>query len=95
MKKIEIIKNIAEKSDIKKQDITYVIESFMTEIKDSLIKGENIYLRGFGTFVVKERKEKKARLIRKKETITVPAHKIPTFKVCKSLKNEVSKNNPC
>ena len=95
MKKIEIIKNITEKSDIKKQDITYVIESFMTEIKDSLIKGENIYLRGFGSFVVKERKEKKARLIRKKETITVPAHKIPTFKVCKSFKNEVSKNNPC
>ena len=95
MIKKEIIRSISEKSKIRNEVVTYVIENFMMEIKNSLIKGENVYLRGFGSFIVKERKEKKARLIRKKETITVPAHKIPTFKVCKSLKNEVSKNNPC
>tara|TARA_B100000767_G_scaffold3004_1_gene2911 strand:- start:518 stop:805 length:288 start_codon:yes stop_codon:yes gene_type:complete len=95
MIKKEIISSISEKSKIKNEVVAYVVENFMMEIKNSLIKGENVYLRGFGSFIVKERAEKKARIIKNNQAITVPAYKIPAFKVCKSLKNAVSIKNPC
>ena len=95
MIKKEIISSISEKSKIKNEVVAYVVENFMMEIKNSLIEGENVYLRGFGSFIVKERAEKKARIIKSNQTITVPAHKIPAFKVCNSFKNAVSIKNPC
>jgi DNA-binding protein HU-beta len=63
----------------------------MTTVKNSLAKNENVYLRGFGSFIVKERAEKTARNISKNQTIIIPAHKIPAFKPCKSFVNSVKK----
>ena len=63
----------------------------MTTVKGSLAKNENVYLRGFGSFIVKERAEKTARNISKQETITIPAHKIPAFKPCKTFVSVVKK----
>lgn len=60
-----------------------VIECFMDSVKNSLEKGDNVYLRGFGSFIVKERAEKTARNISKNTTIVIPAHKIPAFKPAK------------
>ena len=93
MKKLDIINQIFLKSNLNKQEIKYIIESFMNEIKESLNNGENVYLRGFGTFELKKRAEKTARNILKNKTIKVPAHHIPKFKPSKSFKNEVLKNN--
>ena len=94
MKKLDIIKRISVNVDIDKKHIHNVIENFMNEIKESLSSGENVYLRGFGTFGIKRRAEKTARNILKNTTIKVPPHHIPAFKACKAFKNKVSKNNP-
>lgn len=63
----------------------------MEVVKDSLAHGENVYLRGFGSFIVKERAEKTARNISKNTTIVIPAHKIPAFKPAKTFLEEVAK----
>ena len=64
----------------------------MTVVKYSLSKGENIYLRGFGSFIVKRRAEKTARNINKNTTLIVPAHNIPAFKPAQTFMEEVAKN---
>ena len=74
MTKAEIVKEIANKTGVDKQTVLAVIESFMTEVKGSLEKEENVYLRGFGSFIVKKRAEKTARNISKNTTMIVPAH---------------------
>jgi DNA-binding protein HU-beta len=63
----------------------------MTSVKGALAKNENVYLRGFGSFIVKQRAKKTARNISKKTTIVIPAHKIPAFKPCKTFVNVVKK----
>ena len=68
-----------------------IIESFMVEVKESFEKGENVYLRGFGSFIVKRRAEKTARNISKNTTVIVPAHNIPAFKPAKEFTQQVSK----
>jgi DNA-binding protein HU-beta len=95
MKKLDIINKIQKNCNVDKNNISLVVENFMKEVKESLTKGENVYLRGFGTFVIKKRAEKTARNITKKTVIKVPAHYVPTFKACKSFKTDVSKKNPC
>lgn len=91
MTKAEIVNEIANKTGFDKNAIQTVVESFMTTVKGSLAKNENVYLRSFGSFIVKERAEKTARNISKKTTIIIPAHKIPAFKPCKSFVNQVKK----
>lgn len=83
MTKAEIVASISENSGIEKADVLRVVEDLMGEIKDSLSKGENVYLRGFGSFIVKERAEKTGRNISKNTTIKIPAHYIPAFKPAK------------
>lgn len=83
MTKAEIVSNIAEKSGMEKADVLRVVEDLMVEIKDSLEKGENVYLRGFGSFIIKKRAEKTGRNITKNTTIKIPAHNIPAFKPAK------------
>ncbi len=83
MTKAEIVSNIAVKSGMEKSDVLRVIEDLMTEVKDSLEKGENVYLRGFGSFIIKKRAEKTGRNITKNTTIKIPAHNIPAFKPAK------------
>ena len=91
MTKAEIVNEIANKSGIDKVTVLRVVESFMDEVKDSLASNENVYLRGFGSFVVKQRAEKVARNISRNTTITIPAHSIPSFKPAKTFV-EAAKN---
>lgn len=94
MTKAEIVSNISEKSGIEKGDVLRVVEDLMTEIKDSLNGGSNVYLRGFGSFIVKQRAEKTGRNISKNTTIKIPAHNIPAFKPAKVFVETVKKNVP-
>ncbi len=82
---------IAKTTGIDKATVVTVIEQFMTVVKDSLAHGENVYLRGFGSFIVKTRAEKTARNISKNTTIVIPAHNIPAFKPAKVFLEEVAK----
>ena len=92
MTKAEIVADIAAKTGIEKVAIQATIESFMDVIKDSLANGDNVYLRGFGSFIVKKRAEKTGRNISKNETIIIPAHNIPAFKPAKTFVQEVKIN---
>ena len=92
MTKAEIISKVSERTGVEKTTATVVVESFMSEIKDSITKDESVFLRGFGTFLAKERKEKTGRNISKNTTIIIPAHHIPSFKPAKVFKEEVKNN---
>ncbi len=83
MTKAEIVSSISDKSGIEKADVLATVEAFMEEVKNSLEKGENVYLRGFGSFIIKTRAEKTGRNISKNTTIKIPAHNIPAFKPAK------------
>jgi len=91
MTKAEIVNEISSKTGIDKQGVQTIVEAFMTTVKGALTKDENVYLRGFGSFIVKQRAKKTARNISKKTTIVIPAHKIPAFKPCKTFVNAVKK----
>jgi len=84
MTKADIINEIAESTGLSKKDVSVVVESFMETIKNSLLqKKENVYLRGFGSFVIKHRAAKTARNILKKTTMIIEAHDLPSFKPAK------------
>ena len=86
MTKADIINEITINTGIAKKDVTVIVESFMDAIKDSLLdRKENVYLRGFGSFIVKHRAEKTARNISKNRTIVIGAHDFPAFKPAKSF----------
>ncbi|MCH1548406.1 MAG: integration host factor subunit beta [Flavobacteriaceae bacterium] len=85
MTKAEIVSNISRKLGIEKADVQATVESLMQEIIGSLESGENVYLRGFGSFIVKTRAEKTGRNISKNTTIKIPAHNIPSFKPSKTF----------
>jgi DNA-binding protein HU-beta len=85
MTKADIVNEIARNTGINREDVLKSIESFMEGVKDSLARGENVYLRSFGSFIVKERAEKTARNISKNTTITIPKHNIPAFKPSKEF----------
>ncbi len=89
MTKAEIVAEIANKTGIEKVAVQAVVESFMGAVKNSLVKNENVYLRGFGSFIIKERAEKTGRNISKNTSIIIPAHFIPAFKPAKEFVNEV------
>ncbi len=91
MTKAEIVTEIARTTGIDKSNVLEIIEKLMVVVKDSLAHGENVYLRGFGSFITKERAEKTARNISKNTTIIIPAHKIPFFKPAETFKEEVAK----
>lgn len=92
MTKAEIVADIANKTGIEKIAVQKTVEAFMDAIKDSMINGENVYLRGFGSFVIKQRAEKTGRNISKNTTIIIPAHNIPSFKPAKSFVSDVKDN---
>ncbi|MDO9255788.1 MAG: HU family DNA-binding protein [Bacteroidales bacterium] len=89
MTKAEIVAEIASKTNIEKVAVQQTVESFMDAIKKAMADGENVYLRGFGSFVVKQRAEKTGRNISKNTTIIIPAHNIPSFKPAKVFVSEV------
>lgn len=80
MTKADVVSKIAESTGLDKTEILSVVEALMDTIKGSLEKNENVYLRGFGSFIIKQRAEKTARNISKNTTIIIPAHSIPSFK---------------
>lgn len=89
MTKAEVVNEIAKNTGIEKAEVLKTVESFMEVIKDSLSNHEAVYLRGFGSFIIKKRAEKTARNIHKKTTITIPAHEIPAFKPAKTFVQKV------
>lgn len=92
MTKADIVNDIAEKTGIEKIDVQTTIEAFMSAIKGSLENGDNVYLRGFGSFVIKTRAKKTGRNILKNTTIEIPAHNIPAFKPAKTFVEGVKNN---
>lgn len=92
MTKADIVSRISDKSGIEKGDVLATVEAFMDEVKDSLETGENVYLRGFGSFIIKKRAEKTGRNISKNTTIKIPAHNIPAFKPAKVFVEAVKTN---
>jgi DNA-binding protein HU-beta len=91
MTKADIVSKISKSTGIDKSTVLASVESFMSVIKGALTEGENVYLRGFGSFVVKTRAQKTARNISKNTTIIIPEHNIPSFKPAKVFLNSVSK----
>ena len=92
MTKAEIVNEIADKTGLDKVEVLTTVEAFMNSVKNSLARDENVYLRGFGSFIVKERAEKTGRNISKNTTIIIPAHNIPSFKPAKTVVDKVKKN---
>lgn len=91
MTKADIVNQIADTTGIEKVSVQVTVEAFMKSVKESLANGNNVYLRGFGSFIVKKRAEKKGRNISKNTTIVIPAHNIPAFKPAKTFVNQVKK----
>jgi DNA-binding protein HU-beta len=89
MTKAEIVSEIADKTGIEKVAVLATVEAFMETIKGSMEDGNNVYLRGFGSFVIKERAKKTGRNISKNTTIVIPAHNIPSFKPAKTFVESV------
>ncbi len=80
MTKLEIVNEISLKTGVGRKEVLQIVEGFMDGVKKSLMNGENVYLRGFGSFTLKHRAEKVARNISRNITMIVPAHNIPHFK---------------
>ena len=89
MTKAEIVSEIAAKTGLEKQVVLTVVEGMMDTIKTSMINGNEVFLRGFGSFIIKHRAEKTARNISKNTTIIIPAHNIPAFKPAKVFMGDV------
>ena len=91
MTKADIVNEITKKTGTDKQTVLNTIEAFMETVKESLSKEENVYMRGFGSFIVKKRVQKTARNISKNTTIIIPEHNIPAFKPAKTFTLSVKK----
>jgi DNA-binding protein HU-beta len=92
MRKADLVNAIAEKTSIAKVDVLVSLEALFKEIKTTLEAGENVYIRGFGSFVIKKRAKKVGRHIKKGKSIDIPEHFIPSFKPAKVFTDQVKKN---
>ncbi|MGB0390655.1 MAG: HU family DNA-binding protein [Salibacteraceae bacterium] len=92
MTKADIVSQVSDKTGIEKAQVLATVEAYMDAVKDALSEGENVYFRGFGSFIVKKRAEKTGRNISKNTTIIIPAHNIPAFKPAKTFVNKVKDN---
>ncbi len=92
MRKADLVAAISEKTGVAKVDVLVTLEEFFKEVKGSLASGENVYVRGFGSFVIKRRAEKVGRHIKRNEAIVIPEHYIPSFKPSKTFVEEVKAN---
>ncbi len=91
MTKADIVTKISDKTGMERADVQATVEAFMKEVRSSLETGDNVYLRGFGSFIIKKRAEKTGRNISKNTTIIIPAHNIPSFKPAKTFVDAVKK----
>jgi len=92
MTKADIVNEISKNTGIEKITVQKTVEAFMEAVKDSLVTNKNVYLRGFGSFIIKKRAKKTARNISRNTTLIIPAHNIPSFKPAKSFVNKVKAN---
>jgi DNA-binding protein HU-beta len=92
MRKADLVASISEKTGVPKVDVLVTLENFFTEVKDSLADGENVYIRGFGSFIIKKRAKKIGRHIKKNKAIEIPEHFIPAFKPAKVFVEQVKEN---
>lgn len=92
MRKADLVAIIADKTGVPKVDVLVTLESFFREVKGTLASGENVYVRGFGSFIIKKRAEKVGRNIKKNEAIVIPEHYIPAFKPAKVFVDQVKEN---
>jgi DNA-binding protein HU-beta len=93
MRKADLINKISDKTGIPKVDVLVTLETMFREIKGSLANGENLYIRGFGSFIIKKRAAKIGRNIKKNVAVAIPEHFIPAFKPAKEFVQEI-KNSP-
>ena len=91
MTKAEIVEQISDKTGIEKNTVLKTVESFMDTVKGNMIQGENVYLRGFGSFVIKKRAKKTGRNISKNTSVIIPAHNIPSFKPARDFADDIKK----
>ena len=89
MRKAELVNLISEKTGVPKVDVLVSMETFFNEIKETLSSGENVYIRGFGSFIIKKRAKKIGRHIKKNVSLEIPEHYIPTFKPAKIFVDQV------
>lgn len=89
MRKADLVAAISEKTGVAKVDVLVTLEEFFKEVKSSLGAGENVYVRGFGSFVIKRRAEKVGRHIKRNEALVIPEHYIPAFKPAKTFVDDV------
>jgi DNA-binding protein HU-beta len=89
MRKADVVNKIAEKTGVPKVDVLVTLEAFFKEVKDSIVEGENVYIRGFGSFIRKTRAAKIGRNIKKNIAIEIPEHDIPAFKPAKVFMEDV------
>ena len=92
MRKADLVSKISDKTGVAKVDVLVTLENFFSEVKDSLADGENVYIRGFGSFIIKKRKKKIGRHIKKNLSIESPEHFIPSFKPAKVFLDQVKDN---
>lgn len=90
MTKAEIVAEISKMTGIEREKALKVVEAFMVVVKDQTVKGEDVFLRGFGTFTTKTRAQKVGRLIKENKSVVVPEHKIPYFKPCEDFKAQLA-----
>lgn len=93
MTKADLVTEISEKTGIEKVAVQTTVETLMESVKEAMAKGDNVYLRGFGSFVVKKRAQKTGRNISKNTTIIIPEHFVPSFKPAKTFVEEVKDGN--
>jgi len=92
MRKADLVNSISEKTGVPKVDVLVSLEEFFSEVKGTLSSGENVYIRGFGSFIIKKRAKKIGRHIKKNVAIEIPEHFIPTFKPSKIFVEQVKEN---
>jgi DNA-binding protein HU-beta len=91
MTKADIVNRVAKSTGVEKITVQKTVDAFMESVESALAKNENVYLRGFGSFIVKKRAQKTARNITKNTTLVIPEHFIPAFKPAKVFLSEVKK----
>ncbi|MCB0621551.1 MAG: integration host factor subunit beta [Saprospiraceae bacterium] len=92
MRKADLVAAISEKTGVPKVDVLVTLEAFFKEVKNSLADGENVYIRGFGSFIIKKRAKKIGRHIKRNVAIEIPEHYIPAFKPAKVFVEKVKDN---
>lgn len=91
MRKADIVTKVADLTGVPKVDVLVTLEAFFKEVKNSLKAGENVYVRGFGSFITKKRAQKVGRIIKRNQSIVIPEHYIPAFKPAKTFADAVKK----